>query len=186
MTRNAEKVARDAIDRLETIADHVASDGVDDVNELVDWIDEVAEHLEDRLENPDQGDGEPLHRGLYLLADTPLTLHPVLTEDGQSDTSILTDMLVDEGVGTFGAARHERELADFTLETINDLEQDTRDGAAFTDVVEPIVDESDVFTTIAVLDDLIRTGEVYAPTRSTLRTTGYVPDQATQTGGESA
>lgn len=123
-------------------------------------------------------DDEPLHRGLYLLADTPATLHPVLTEDGAGDQGILTEMLAEEGVGTFGAARHEDELVDFILDTIDELDEigDDANGAPFDDVLEIVVDSYGMHTTLGVVHDMLRTGRLYAPSKTTLRTTGYEPD----------
>lgn len=41
-------------------------------------------------------DGWP--RGLYLLADTPLTAHPLAVEDGSGDRNLLAEVLAEHGI----------------------------------------------------------------------------------------
>lgn len=41
-------------------------------------------------------ENEPVYNGLYLIADTPKTLHPLVTEKGTGDIQLLKECLVEE------------------------------------------------------------------------------------------
>jgi len=66
---------------------------------------------------------EPIQqRGIYLMADTPLTAHPLALEDGSGDKQLLADALADELT--------DEEVDDLINELISRRVNDERDGTA--------------------------------------------------------
>jgi hypothetical protein len=52
-----------------------------------------------------QADARPLPNGLYLIADTPPTAHPLAVEDGSGDRELLREALAEHDVDVVDDAR---------------------------------------------------------------------------------
>lgn len=61
-------------------------------------------------------------RGVYLMADTPLTAHPLALEDGSGDKGLLAEVLSEELT--------DDEVDDLISELIRSRVHDDQDGAA--------------------------------------------------------
>ena len=74
-------------------------------------------------ESRDRERGEPItKRGLYLMADTPLTAHPVAVEDGSGDKGLLAECIAEELT--------DEEIDGLINELISYRVRDDRDGTA--------------------------------------------------------
>jgi len=103
--------------------------------------------------------------GIYLV-NASGEMSALAVEDGSGDRALLREALVEHNVD-FDDSYDYPDVRRYTKDLIDD--HDDGEGAPLGDVVEAVAEEYAVGTAIDVVDDLHRTGEVYAPTPSTLR-----------------